>query len=601
MHTTIRANTQRWIALVLLISAFCLAAMPNGSQAQTGSVQAETASSKRVPMSHLYVTLSDAMAESKSGRDEQAKAHLIELQNAFNAIQNTTQSQTVKGQAVNQAIAQAINHPQPEQLSALSNALYAFEQEQNPVDYSAKRQAFKKQMVPAYEQLNQAIEQASAHDAASLKAAYQQFNAAWLGNERVVRNTSMGHYGQMETAMALMRVALETAPLDLDKIRQQSQHLKSAIDSYNSGETVAAASSTYDFNGGVQLLRDGLGAFRSGQLSQGQEKLTTFITIWPNIEGEVSTRNPSLYSRVENQIPVILAHGNDAAQQNTLSHLIDELEQINPQAQYGAIDAMLILLREGVEALLIVMALVSALNVARQPQGKKWIYGGVVAGLIASVLGALALQKLFPAVSAGASREKLEGFVGIAAVLMMLMVGAWLHSKSSIQSWNAYIKKHMGKALSTGSLISLFGLSFLAVFREGAETIVFYAGILPKISTQAFLSGIAAAIVLLLALAWIMAKTSVTLPVAKMFRILTWLIYALGFKILGISLHALQLTGIVPMTSLPSTWLESNALGIYPTVETLAAQALYIGLIVVIQFAVHRSIKNIPDAVHHKA
>ena len=601
MHTTIRANTQRWIALVLLISAFCLAAMPNGSQAQTGSVQAETASSKRVPMSHLYVTLSDAMAESKSGRDEQAKAHLIELQNAFNAIQNTTQSQTVKGQAVNQAIAQAINHPQPEQLSALSNALYAFEQEQNPVDYSAKRQAFKKQMVPAYEQLNQAIEQASAHDAASLKAAYQQFNAAWLGNERVVRNTSMGHYGQMETAMALMRVALETAPLDLDKIRQQSQHLKSAIDSYNRGETAAAASGTYDFNGGVQLLRDGLGAFRSGQLSQGQEKLTTFITIWPNIEGEVSTRNPSLYSRVENQIPVILAHGNDAAQQNTLSHLIDELEQINPQAQYGAIDAMLILLREGVEALLIVMALVSALNVAQQPQGKKWIYGGVVAGLIASVLGALALQKLFPAVSAGASREKLEGFVGIAAVLMMLMVGAWLHSKSSIQSWNAYIKKHMGKALSTGSLISLFGLSFLAVFREGAETIVFYAGILPKISTQAFLSGIAAAIVLLLALAWIMAKTSVTLPVAKMFRILTWLIYALGFKILGISLHALQLTGIVPMTPLPSTWLESNALGIYPTVETLAAQALYIGLIVVIQFAVHRSIKNIPDAVHHKA
>ena len=601
MHTTIRANTQRWIALALLISAFCLAAIPMGSQAQTGSVQADAASSKRVPMSHLYVTLSDAMDESKSGRDEQAKAHLIELQNAFNAIQNTTQSQTVKGQAVNQAIAQAINHPQPEQLSALSNALYAFEQEQNPVDYSAKRQAFKKQMVPAYEQLNQAIEQASAHDAASLKAAYQQFNAAWLGNERVVRNTSMGHYGQIETAMALMRVALETAPLDLDKIRQQSQHLKSAIDSYNRGETAAAASGTYDFNGGVQLLRDGLGAFRLGQLSQGQEKLTTFITIWPNIEGEVSTRNPSLYSRVENQIPVILAHGNDAAQQNTLSHLIDELEQINPQAQYGAIDAMLILLREGVEALLIVMALVSALNVARQPQGKKWIYGGVVAGLIASVLGALALQKLFPAVSAGANREKLEGFVGIAAVLMMLMVGAWLHSKSSIQSWNAYIKKHMGKALSTGSLISLFGLSFLAVFREGAETIVFYAGILPKISTQAFLSGIAAAIVLLLALAWIMAKTSVTLPVAKMFRILTWLIYALGFKILGISLHALQLTGIVPMTPLPSTWLESNALGIYPTVETLAAQALYIGLIVVIQFAVHRSIKNIPDAVHHKA
>lgn len=602
MHITIRSNTQQWIAIGLLISVFCLAAMMNYSQAQTGSISADTTTSKRVPMSHLYVTLSDAMAESKNGQDEQAKGHLTELQKAFNAINNiANQSQTSKGQEVSQAIEQAIKHPQPEQLSALSNALYAFEQEQNPVDYSAKRQTFKKQMVPAYEQLNHAIEQASAHDAASLKTAYQQFNAAWLGNERVVRNTSMGHYGQMETAMALMRVALETAPLDLDKIRQQSQHLKSAIDSYNRGETATAESGAYDFNGGVQLLRDGLDAFRLGQLSQGQEKLTTFITIWPSIEGEVSTRNPSLYSRIENQIPVILAHGNDAGQQKTLSDLIGDLEQINPQAQYGVIDAMLILLREGVEALLIVMALVSALNVAQQPQGKKWIYGGVIAGLIASILGALALQKLFPAVSAGASREKLEGFIGIAAVLMMLMVGAWLHSKSSVQSWNAYIKKHMGKALSTGSLVSLFGLSFLAVFREGAETIVFYAGILPKISTQAFLIGIVAAIVLLLALAWLMAKTSLTLPVAKMFRVLTWLIYALGFKILGISLHALQLTGIMPMSTLPNTWLESNALGIYPTVETLTAQAVYIGLIVVIQFFIHQSSKNIPRAVHHKA
>ena len=189
------------------------------------------------------------------------------------------------------------------------------------------------------------------------------------------------------------------------------------------------------------------------------------------------------------------------------------------------------------------------------------------------------------------------GFVGIAAVLMMLMVGAWLHSKSSIQSWNAYIKKHMGKALSTGSLLSLFGLSFLAVFREGGETIIFYAGILPKISTQAFLTGIAGALVLLLALAWVMAKSSVKLPVARMFQILTWLIYALGFKILGISLHALQLTGLIPMTSLSSPWLESNALGIYPTVETLAMQGIYLLVIVLIQISVSRSMRQVPQTV----
>ncbi len=591
-RSPMRVLMHRFSSIVCLFCLLILTAMPVHSYAQTANDASNTASAgKRVPMSHLYIALSDAMAASKAGQTEQAKKQLIDLQTEWN---NISERQNAKGQAANQALTQAIENPNAEQLSALSNALYAFEQEQNPVDYSAKRQAFKKQILPALAQLEQAITQAQPSDTAALSTAYQQFNAAWLGNERVVRNTSMGHYGQIETAMALMRVALETAPLDLDKVRLQSQNLKSAIDSYNRGETVATQASAYDFNGGVQLLRDGLTAFESGQIAQGQEKLTTFIQIWPNIEGEVSTRNPSLYNRVESQIPVILAHGEATGQQGALKGLIGELEQINPQAQYGAMDAMLILLREGVEALLIVIALVSALNVAQQPQGKKWIYAGVVAGLIASVLGALALQRLFPAVSAGASREKIEGLVGIAAVIMMLMVGAWLHSKSSIQSWNAYIKKHMGKALSTGSLISLFGLSFLAVFREGAETIIFYAGILPNISTNALLSGIGMALLVLAILAWLMAKTSVKLPVAKVFRVLTWLIYALGFKILGISIHALQLTGLLPLTALNAPWLQSNALGIYPTVETLLAQGLYLTVIVVIQRVIHRNAEKIP-------
>ena len=591
-RNSMRVIVQRFSSIVCLFCLLILTTMPVHSYAQTANDASNMASTgKRVPMSHLYIALSDAMAASKASQTEQAKTQLIQLQTEWN---NISERQSAKGQAANQALTQAIENPTAEQLSALSNALYAFEQEQNPVDYSAKRQVFKKQILPALAQIEQAIAQAQPNDAAALSTAYQQFNAAWLGNERVVRNTSMGHYGQIETAMALMRVALETAPLDLDKVRLQSQNLKSAIDSYNKGETVATQTSAYDFNGGVQLLRDGLTAFEGGQIAQGQEKLTTFIQIWPNIEGEVSTRNPSLYNRVESQIPVILAHGEATTQQGALKGLIDELEQINPQAKYGAMDAMLILLREGVEALLIVMALVSALNVAQQPQGKKWIYGGVVGGLIASVLGALALQRLFPTVSAGASREKIEGLVGIAAVIMMLMVGAWLHSKSSIQSWNAYIKKHMGKALSAGSLISLFGLSFLAVFREGAETIIFYAGILPNISTDALLSGIGMALLVLAILAWLMAKTSVKLPVAKVFRVLTWLIYALGFKILGISVHALQLTGLLPLTALNAPWLQSNALGIYPTVETLLAQGLYLALIVVIQRVIHRNTEKIP-------
>jgi len=543
------------------------------------AMQNETANTK-VNLSPLFVHLSDAMGASKNHDFETAKAQLAHIHRAFEGFESR---QSPMGQQVSAALQSALQNPSGEHLSALSNALYGFEQEQNPIDHSSKKETFKAKITPAYEELYQVINHASSDNITELQQAYQQFNQVWLGNERVVRNTSMAHYGRIETAMALMRVAIESSPPNMDKIKQQSLHLKTALDSYNSGETAAVTQSAHTLNDGTQLLREGLNAFQANNISVGQDKLTRFIEIWPSIEGDVSTRNPALYSRIESQVPVILAKGNEPAQQMALSGLIDELDRINPNQQYNAVDAMLILLREGVEAMLIVIALISALNVAKQPQGKKWVYSGVLAGLLASIFGAIALQRLFPAVTAGAHREVLEGFVGLFVVVMMLMVGTWLHSKSSLQSWNAYIAKHMGRALTTGSLVSLFGLSFLSVFREGAETIIFYAGILPKISMNDFLTGIFAALLVLAVLAMVLLKTSVKLPIAKLFKVLTWVIYALGFKILGISVHALQLTGYVSLTSLSNKWLENSELGLFATVETLCAQAMYILIILAIQ------------------
>ena len=531
---------------------------------------------KKLNLSPLFVDLSDAMGASKHHDFDQAKVQLTQINRAFSDLESRD---SPMGKQVATALQQALQNPSSEHLSALSSALYEFEREQNPVDHSAKRKIFKTQIVPAYERLNQVINRAASDNIAELQQAYQQFNRVWLSNERVVRNTSMGHYGSIETAMALMRVAIESSPPNIDKIKQQSLALKTALDSYHSGETAVVTQSTYTLNDGTQLLREGFNAFQANNISQGQDKLTRFIEIWPSIEGDVSTRNPALYSRIENQIPVILAKGNEPMQQNALNELISELASINPNQQYSAVDAMLILLREGVEAMLIVIALISALNVAKQPQGKKWVYAGVLAGLLASVIGAIVLQRLFPAVTAGTHREVLEGFIGLFVVVMMLMVGTWLHSKSSLQSWNAYIAKHMGKALTTGSLVSLFGLSFLSVFREGAETIVFYAGILPKISMNDFLTGIFAALLVLAVLAVLLLKTSIKLPIAKLFNVLTWVIYALGFKILGISVHALQLTGYLSLTSVQNQWLENSDLGLFATVETLSAQAMYILII----------------------
>lgn len=546
--------------------------------AQTETTQTVSAlQTKKLNLSPIFIQLSDTMGAVKTGDTAKAKSDLTQIQTEFNQFE---QKSSPLGQKASQAIATALANPTSDTLSQLSNDLYAFEKEQNPVDYSQKRKAFAKKIDPAYDQFNQTVQSATPSDTEKLRTAFGEFNGTWMAHERVVRNTSMGHYGKIETAMALIRVAIETQPLNVESIKTQMLALKQALDSYNKGETVADVKvEGVTLATGIDLLQQGLDAFKKGDNATGQAKLTEYLRIWTTIEGDVSTRNPSLYSRLESQIPVILATGQDPKSQENLQNLINELNQINPQAQYTAVDSMLILLREGLEALLILMALLSALTVAKQHKGKKYVYAGVVVGLLASVAMAIALQQLFPNLTAGKSREMLEGFIGVIAVILMIGVGAWLHSKSSVKNWNTFIKRHMGEVLTTGSFVSLFGLSFLSVFREGAETLIFYMGILPNISTANFLLGIGMALAVLAVVAFIMLKTSVKLPIPTLFKVLTWIIYFLGFKILGMSLYRLQLTGYLGRDMLPNLPVM-EWIGFYPTVQTIVAQVVYVLAIV---------------------
>ena len=247
---------------------------------------------------------------------------------------------------------------------------------------------------------------------------------------------------------------------------------------------------------------------------------------------------------------------------------------------------MLILLREGVEALLIVMALVTTLKAAKMRKGLKWVYGGAVAGVLASAVIAVILQVVFPAVTSGANREIIEGGVGIFAVAMMILIGIWLHSKSSVKQWNDFMDRKMKTVTATGSFVSMFALSFLAVFREGAETILFYVGIIPRITTANFLIGIALAIAVLVIIAVAMTKASHYIKPHRIFFILTWLIYALAFKMLGVSIHALQLTNMMS-NHLISGFPTIDWAGIYPSWEVLIPQLIFIVIIAFVTVKQH--------------
>lgn len=568
-----KSSTKGWSAVILLRT--WLLALLFGM-----SFMLPASAADKINLSPLFIQLSDAMGAVKEGKVEQAKQDVLQIQQQFLAIEQHTSD---AGKAVQTQLQKTLQTPDLEQLTALSSALLAFDKEQHPLDVNEQKSLFKKRIVPAFNRWEKVIvDNQNNPDVEVLKQQYRLFNGIWTKNERTVRNVDMSHYGRIETSLALLRVAIETEPLDYNRVTQLTQKIATQFDDFLTGKQAEAVAGNYKLSDGIDLLKEGLAAFQQNDSATAQTKLTTFIEIWPSIEGDVSTRNGSLYTRVESEIPVILAKGSETKYQTELQQIIDALAAINPAASYTALDAMLILLREGLEALLVVMALVSALRVAQRPEGYKWVWGGVVAGVALSLVAAVALQQLFPAASSGANREIIEGGVGILAVLMILTIGAWLHSKSSVKAWQAYIKKHMGKALTTGSFVSLFGLSFLSVFREGAETILFYVGILPNISMEAFGLGVAIAVVILIALAIVILKSSVKLPVPTMFKILTWVLYVLGFKILGVSVHALQLTGILP-TSIVDGISNVDLIGFYATVETISAQLIYIILILLLQ------------------
>jgi high-affinity iron transporter len=168
-----------------------------------------------------------------------------------------------------------------------------------------------------------------------------------------------------------------------------------------------------------------------------------------------------------------------------------------------------------------------------------------------------------------AAPELVEGLTGLVAVVLMLAVGGWLHGKTIMKNWNLWLKQKMDR--SADSPWALGALAFLAVLREGAETVVFLWGMAGPLPMADLLIGMAGGLAVLSLLGVLMLRFSRRLPLRWFFPLATILIYFLAVKILGQSLGALQAAGWLAGTYLgfggPIAWL-----GFSPTWETAAPQ-----------------------------
>jgi high-affinity iron transporter len=329
------------------------------------------------------------------------------------------------------------------------------------------------------------------------------------------------------------------------------------------------------------------------------------------VETAVKARNPGLATALEADFAALRARAAAGALPEELraihQRLLAELERAErlvvdrPSGANLFGQSFFLLLREGFEAILIVGALMTFLTKAGAAERRREVAWGAWAALGASVLTAVAIELLFK-VTPG-QRETLEGATMLLAAAVLFYVSYWLLSKIEADKWGAFLKGRMRDALSSGSGLALASVAFLAVYREGFETILFYKALLSSGESAAaggagggggaaVLAGIALGAVALVGLYLAINRFGMRVAMKPFFAVTGALLYYMAFVFTGKGVAELQSAGVIGVTVVP--WAPRIPfLGVYPTLESLALQAL---LLVLALFAVLRMVLK-PSAV----
>jgi len=317
------------------------------------------------------------------------------------------------------------------------------------------------------------------------------------------------------------------------------------------------------------------------------------------VEAPLANVDPELMRRIERemlQLRAAIDHGEPAAAfaqrvgrvERMLATAQDKLDagELSPAAAFTA--SLVILLREGLEAILLLAAILAFVRRSGEPSALKYVHAGWV---LALALGAAtwAAASYFIRIS-GANRELTEGITALVAVAMLLYVGYWLHGKSKAQAWSAYLRDNLGRALESKALWAMAGASFLAVYREIFEVILFYEALWEQAGASghgAVWAGAGAAAVALVVLSWGILRYSVRLPLGPFFGAMSLLLALLAVVFAGQGVAALQEAGVVAATHVPFFTLP--ALGIHPTAQTLGAQVLTAALVALSSYLAERS------------
>ena len=334
-----------------------------------------------------------------------------------------------------------------------------------------------------------------------------------------------------------LRVAIQKEPLDTDKVKSAWSTFKNSIDTVDQKQS-DSDSDKYKVTQLNEELDKAIAGINDNDLDKADASLSQFVKIWPYVEGKIQTKNSSLYTKIEDKIPYyqsILDQSNKDRVKKGLQELNSEIKDTVGQGEYSFVDVMIIFLREGIEVLLIIMTLTTMTRKVKDVKGTSSVVGGALLGLILSI--GLGITFIYTIGNNGVVREGMEAILGIVAVVLMYVVGIWMHRRSNAQRWNEMIQSMYNNAMSNGNLILLGTIGLISVLREGVEVIIFYMGMIGSITTKDFILGIGLAIIILIIFAFAFRFIVKLIPVRFIFRVLSILIFVMTFKMLGVSIQ----------------------------------------------------------------
>ena len=343
----------------------------------------------------------------------------------------------------------------------------------------------------------------------------------------------------------------------------------------------------------VAALANSLDAYRQGvRVEAAQLAIQAYLEGFELIEASLQNVDAELMTRIEREMMAYrsaIQSGAPVTQvEREASVVIASLDEARAKLAGARISqtttfvsALVILLREGAEAILVVAAILAFTARTGRKDARRWVHVGWIAALALGLVTWVVSNYLVEI--SGASREITEGVTALFAAAMLLYVGYWLHSKSHSHAWQKFIGNKVTGTLSAGTVWTLGLVSFLAVYREAFETVLFYQALATQAGPQghaALLGGLAVGAALLVAVAWAILRASVKLPIGLFFSTSGLVLVVLAVIFTGQGIAALQEAGKIGSDAV--SFIRLPLLGIYPTLQTLTAQA---GAIVISAFA----------------